>query len=119
VHARFLALGALGGALLAAACSRVARSAPPITPATEPATTVKVVNDNVLDMNVFVVSSGQRFRLGSVNGGHTEVFTLPRAIVHYSTQLVFEIRSIGNASVERTETMTVSPGDQVTLMIPP
>jgi len=116
VNARFLALA---GALLAAACSHAARSAPPTTPATEPATTVKVVNDNVLDMTVFVVSSGQRFRLGSVNGGHTEVFTLPRATVHYSTQLVFEIRSIGNAAVERTETMTVSPGDAITLMIPP
>ena len=114
MNARFLAL-----VLLAAACSHAARSAPPTTPTTEPATTVKVVNDNVLDMNVFVVSSGQRFRLGSVNGGHTEVMTLPRAIVHYSTQLVFEIRSIGNGAVERTETMTVSPGDEVTLMIPP
>ena len=114
MNARFLAL-----VMLAAACSHAARSAPPTTPTTEPATTVKVVNDNVLDMNVFVVSSGQRFRLGSVNGGHTEVMTLPRAIVHYSTQLVFEIRSIGNGAVERTERMTVSPGDAVTLMIPP
>ncbi len=119
MNARFLALGGLGGALLAAACSHAARSAPPTNPTTEAAATVKVVNDNVLDMNVFVVSSGQRFRLGSVNGGHTEVFTLPRAIVHYSTQLVFEIRSIGNASVETTETMSVSPGDQITLLIPP
>jgi hypothetical protein len=109
----------LGLVLLTVGCSRAARSAPSTTPATEPATTVKVVNDNVLDMNVFVVSSGQRFRLGSVNGGHTEIFTLPRAIVHYSTQLRFEIRSIGNASADQTETMTVSPGDGITLMIPP
>src|SRR5712671_1108694 len=102
MKARFFAV-----ALLAVACSRAARPASSTTPATEAATTVKVVNDNVIDMNVFVVSSGQRFRLGSVNGGHTEVFTLPRAIVHYSTQLLFEIRSIGNASADRTETMTV------------
>ncbi len=106
-------------ALLAAACNHAARSTPPTIPATDAATTVKVVNDNVLDMNVFVLSNGQRFRLGSVNGGHTEVFTLPRAIVHYSTDLQFEIRSIGNASIDRTETMVVSPGDQVTMMIPP
>src|SRR3954449_5649004 len=106
-------------AVLAAGCSRATQSSPSTTPATEPATTVKVVNDNVLDFNVFVLSSGQRFRLGSVNGGHTAVFTLPRAIVHYSTQLRFEMRSIGSASGERTETVNMSPGDQVTLMISP
>lgn len=106
-------------ALLAAACSHAAQSTPATTPATEAATTVKVVNDNVLDMSVFVLSNGQRFRLGSVNGGHTEVFTLPRAIVHYSTELRFEIRSIGNGTIDRTETMVMSPGDQVTMMIPP
>jgi hypothetical protein len=54
-----------------------------------------------------------------VSGGHTEVLTIPAAFVHVSTDLRFETRPIGSQAGPRTETITVSPGDQVTLMIPP
>lgn len=106
--------------LLAAACSRATHADESASPAADPPTTVKVVNDNVLDMNVFVVpNNGQRFRLGSVTGGHTQVFTIPRALVTYGSQLVFAIRPVAGSTIDRTETITVSPGDQITLMVPP
>ena len=52
---------ALALALLAAACGPV-----PNTGQAEPeaATTVKVQNDNLLDMDIYVLSSGQRLRQG-------------------------------------------------------
>src|ERR1041385_5279525 len=101
--------GLLALALMAAACADRGSTAQldPNAP-----TTVKVENDNVLD-------GGQRFRLGMVSGGHTEVLTIPAAFVHVSTDLRFETRPIGSQAGPRTETITVSPGDQVTLMIPP
>ncbi len=102
--------------LLVAACSRAANSA---SPAPEAPTTVKVVNNDVADMSVFVLSSGQQIRLGIVMGGHTEVFTIPAAIVHFSTQLQFEMRPITTGGRSRTQTTTVSPGEQVRLMILP
>ena len=111
--------GFLVVALLAVACSRATRVSSRVSPADEPATTAKVVNDGIVDMDVYVTSAGQRYHLGRVGGGHTEVFTIPRAIVHYSTTLGFEIRPLAGGTRSRTESMTMSPGDQVTLMIPP
>ena len=64
----------LGLALLITACSPATKASQP-NPQT--ATTVKIENDNVQDMDVFVLSNGLRMRLGLVSGGHTEVFTLP------------------------------------------
>lgn len=106
--------------LLAAACSGRARSDEPRpAPASEPETRVKVVNDNVVDMDVYVLSGGVRFRLGRVSGGHTEVFTIPRALVHSSTTLRFEMRALGGGARSRTDTANMNPGDQITLIIPP
>ena len=108
---RFLAL-----ALLTAACSHAANQSPP-----EPQqrTTVSVRNQNFSDMNVFVLGAGQRVRLGFVTGLSTQVFTLPADIVRISPQLRFEIHPIGTNRNPISETITVMPGDQVTLTIPP
>ena len=107
----------LAVALLAAACSHAKH--PPASPTTEAPTTVKIVNDNVVDMNVFVRNSGQQFRLGRVAGGHTEVLTIPPALVHFQTTLVFEMRPVDGSARARSQSITVNPGDQVTLMISP
>src|SRR5919109_4451921 len=64
--------------LLGAACAH--RSAP-ANPSAEAQTTLKVENDGVVDMDVFVRSEGQLMRLGFVPGGHTETFPLPASIV--------------------------------------
>ncbi len=103
-------------ALLTAACSP---KHPPASPTTEPPTTVKIVNDNVVDMNVFVRSGGSQFRLGRVAGGHTAVLTIPSALVHFQTTLVFEMRPVDGSARSRSQSITVNPGDQVTLMISP
>ena len=102
--------------LLGAACAH--RSAP-ANPSAEAQTTLKVENDGVVDMDVFVRSEGQLMRLGFVPGGHTETFPLPASIVPGARQLRFEMRPIGGGRSSRSETIVVSPGEQVQLIIPP
>jgi hypothetical protein len=102
-------------ALLSTACSHAANSG---APEPQPQTTVKVQNHNFLDMNVFVLQGGQRIRLGTVTGLSTQVLTIPAYIARSGT-LQFEVHPIGGRSNPRTETISVRPGDEVQLTIPP
>lgn len=104
-------------ALLAAGCAHPAQSSS--APEPEQKTTVQVKNQNFSDMNVFVLATGQRVRLGFVTGLSTQTFTIPADIVRISPQLQFELHPIGSNRNPISETITVMPGDQVTLVIPP
>lgn len=106
-------------ALLAAGCGHAGKAAAPSPPAPRAATTVKVDNQNFLDMDIYVLSDGARFRLGMVRGLSTEVFTIPDDIVRISPQVRFELHPIGGRANPRTETITVMPGDHLELTIPP
>ena len=110
MRATFLAL-----ALLSAGCSHGVKSG---TPEPQARTTVKVENQNFLDMNVFVLQGGQRIRLGTVSGLSTAVFTLPDYVAR-STSVQFELHPIGGRTNPRTETISVQPGDQIMLTVPP
>ncbi len=101
--------------LLSAACSHALNSGPAEPQA---ATTLEVQNRNFLDMNVYVLQGGQRIRLGTVAGLSSQVLTIPAHIVR-SSPLRFELHPIGGRTNPRTETITVQPGDQVVLTIPP
>jgi hypothetical protein len=82
-------------------------------------TTVKVENRGFLDRDIFVVRSGQRIRLGTVTGGQTATFTIPASVVSGVTAIRFIADPIGAPRPPVTEEITVSPGDQVVLTIPP
>ena len=82
-------------------------------------TTLKVRNQNFLDTDVFVLREGQRIRLGMVAGLSSQAFTIPADIVRSSPQLRFELHPIGGRGNPRTETISVQPGDEVELTIPP
>lgn len=84
----------------------------------EERTTLRVENQNFLDMNVYVVRGGQRIRLGTVTGLSTHVFTIPPSIAR-SSPLQFEVHGIGGRGNPRSETITVQPGDEIRLTIPP
>jgi hypothetical protein len=109
-------LEAVALALLSAGCARGAVSA---APEPRPRTTVQVRNQNFQDMNVYLLAAGQRIRLGMVTGLSTQVFTLPDHIVRVASQLQFELHPIGGRRNPISETITVMPGDQVVLTIPP
>src|SRR2546423_9578678 len=103
-------------ALLSAGCSHGGQSG---TPEPQARTTVKVDNRNFLDMSVFVLRFGQRIRLGTVTGLSSQIFTIPPDIVRSSPQLQFELHPIGGRGKARTETISVQPGDEISLAIPP
>jgi hypothetical protein len=83
-------------------------------------TTLEVTNQWFADMNIYVVHSGQRLRLGLATGNATTDFVIPRAIVNgQSIQLRFLADPVGGMHAHVSEEITVSPGDAVQLTIPP
>ena len=86
--------------------------------AAEAQTTVRVENRNFLDMNVYVVRSGQRIRLGTVPGTSTRVFPIPSHMIFGGTQLQFLADPIGSRQTPISDTIVVNPGDEVMLILP-
>ena len=83
-------------------------------------TTVRVENQSWSEMVVYAVRGGsQRIRLGSVPGVTTRVLRLPENMVWSATPLQFIADPIGSSRAPITNEITVHPGDQVTLYIPP
>lgn len=113
---RLVAALLLGASLAPAACARGGRSA---AVAPEARTTVRVRNQGFLDMNVYVIRGGARYRLGTATGNSTSVFTIPASIVQPLTPLRFLADPIGGNRTPVSEEITVSPGDEVGLLIPP
>lgn len=107
------------GTFTASACARAPRRAGRGAPEPQAVTTVRVQNQNFLDMNVYVIQGGARSRLGTATGNSTTRFTIPATLVHTLSQLRFLADPIGGRGSPVSEEITVSPGDEVTLTIPP
>lgn len=108
---------AIVGALaltLGACMSRGGRSRPP-----DAATYVEVRNQNWQDQNVYVLRSSQRVRLGTVTGGSTQRLRIPSSLLFGATPLSFLADPIGSSRQSMSMEITVSPGETVTLTIPP
>jgi hypothetical protein len=97
------------------ACYGTGKNAP--TPV--PRTTVRVVNQGFLDRNIYVVRGSERIRLGTVPGNSSQVLTIPSSVVQSAITLRFIADPIGANSPPASEEISVSPGDQVVLTIPP
>ena len=100
-----------------AACSRVPPGPGGID--LDEATSVRVDNRGFSDMTVYVSRSSQRQRLGLARGNTVTTFALPKNLVGPVTPLRFIADPIGSSRASVSEEITVSPGDTVTLMIPP
>ena len=86
---------------------------------TEPLrTTVRVENHNFSDVDLFVVRSGGRIRLGTVTGLTTEVFTIPQGVVEVSGDLQFLASPVGGRGGALSMSIPASPGDSLVLEIP-
>ena len=101
---------------LAAACARGRTNRGSV--ASEP-TYVRVTNQSWLDVNVYVLRSSQRLRLGTVGANQTQRFTLPQNLVFGATSLRFLADPIGSSRTAQSFEIVVSPGDEVSLTIPP
>jgi len=101
--------------VLAVACGRR-----PTTAAGEmnAPTTLRVENQAFLDMTIYVLRGGQRYRLGIANGNSTARFVIPATMVG-GQALAFLADPIGSSRTPVSQEIVVVPGDEVTLMIPP
>lgn len=82
-----------------------------------PKTTVEVENRNWLDMDIYVLQSSQRIRLGTVTGLSEKVLTIPDHVLGAPT-LRFVADPIGARGQSITHDIAVLPGDQIILYIP-
>jgi len=100
-----------------AASSSACRTASRAKDEQQPRSSVSVENREFIDMNVFALRSGQRFRLGIASGHETTVLRIPDYLVKAGDELQFICDPIGAAREQVSEQMTVYPGDQLVLMI--
>lgn len=83
------------------------------------AATLRVENQAFLDVNVYVVRSGQRTRLGTVSALTTRTFVLPGTMVGTAVSVRFQADFIGSSRAPVSEEVVVWEGDEVELRIPP
>lgn len=121
VAARRLGRTAMLGAALWVAMLSGCR--PPMDPDTVaepvPPTRLRVENQAFLDMTIYVYRSSQRIRLGQASGNATTRFTIPANLIFGSTPLRFQADPIGGSRTPLSQEISVSPGDEVMLTIPP
>jgi hypothetical protein len=98
------------------ACTRSRSNRPPA--GIEP-TYVRIQNQSWLDMNIYVLRSSQRIRLGTVSANATQRFKLPQNLIFGATPLRFLADPIGSSRTAQSFEIVVSPGDELTLTIPP
>jgi hypothetical protein len=113
------ALAAVGGA---AGCTHTSSSGAGGMAKPVEATTLKVVNQGSLDMDVYVLRApvGQRIRLGTATGNSTTRMRIPNDVMLGSnTSLRFVADPIGGTRPSVSSSILVTPGDEVTLEIPP
>ena len=99
-----------------AACGGSKSNSAPIP---QPRTTIRVENQGFADMTIYAIRSGQRVRLGQATGNTTTTFTIPANIIFGATPLRFLADPIGGRGTPISDEITVQPGDQVRLVLPP
>lgn len=104
-------------AALSAGCASASggQKLPGLTPSTQ----LRVENQAFLDMVIYLVIGSQRVRLGQVSGNATTLLDIPSQYVFGPTQMQFVADPVGSSRMPISESITVSPGDVVTLRIPP
>src|SRR5437763_6065016 len=104
------------GLTLGAACARSSHM-----PEEAPERTVlKVENQGFPDMNIFVLpESSNRVRLGTVTGTSNAYFTLPDYLIRGTRELRFQALPIATPRGPVSQSIMVTPGDTVVLVIPP
>jgi hypothetical protein len=97
------------------ACASLNRT--PAAP--QPQTTVEVDNRAFLDMTIYVTRGNERVRLGVATGASKTTLVIPAYFVQGYPVLRFVADPIGGTHAQVSEDVNVSPGDEVTMQIPP
>ena len=100
------------------ACSGGGRPSRPGTefPAT---TTLEVDNQSFADMTVYLVDGGSRIRLGRAAGKTTTTLKIPPSMLGAARELQFLAEPLASTRGTVSDRIWVTPGDRITLMIPP
>ena len=102
---------------MASACSQ--NKDPDLMAEPVPPTRLRVDNQAFLDMTIYVYRSTQRIRLGTATGNSVTRLTIPANLIFGATPLRFQADPIGGNRAPISSEITVSPGDEVILTIPP
>lgn len=105
--------------LAAAAVVACGRSRANTAPGSDVVTTVRVDNRSYLDMTIYLLAGSQRIRLGLAGGNSQTTLRIPSQYVFGVSTLQFLADPIGGSRTPVSDTIQVSPGDQVQLIIPP
>ena len=82
--------------------------------------TVLVVNNqNFLDFTIYLLYGGQRVRLGDATGNRRTKLTIPARYIFGVSTLQFQADPIGGRRAPISDAISVTPGDEVELTIPP
>jgi hypothetical protein len=84
-----------------------------------PPTRLRVDNQAFLDMTIYVYRNSQRVRLGTATGNSVTRLTIPPNMIFGATPLRFQADPIGGNRTPISSEITVAPGDEVVLTIPP
>jgi hypothetical protein len=119
-------MGVLGLLFVVACAGRSHPSKPPETVVdlngegrVDGPTRVRVENQNVADMTIYVYLGSQRMRIGRVSGNGTADIVIPKSIVSGVTTLRFMAEPMGNRRPIISEPIPVAPGDLVEFFVPP
>lgn len=110
-------------AALAITGSTAGASAASATSIAEPDTTfrvksyVRVVNNNWLDVNIYAVSGGRSWRLGTVGSFQKVDFEIPRWLMTGSYEVTLVTDPIGSRNGNVSNRVLFTPGDVVQLNV--
>ncbi len=75
--------------------------------------TINVVNNNWLDMRVYVIVGSVRYRLGTVNGLGRQTLQVPASAVSIGKEIQLLAISLGRRSANYSPVVFVYPGDEL------
>jgi hypothetical protein len=86
----------------------------------QPTTRLRVENQAYLDMTVYVINDGgARQRLGTVTGNTTQEFVIPSYLIGPANSIRTVVEPIGSSRAGVSGSLSVQPGQSVSLTIPP
>lgn len=107
----------LGAAMLLSACASGAKQGVSSNLESKPIS-LTVTNQNWLDVDIFAVRGGSRYRLGAVGGNSSATLRIPAAaMVRGEVQLMAD--PIGSNDVYMTEVISIAPDEQLQLTVAP
>jgi hypothetical protein len=81
-------------------------------------TRVRVENQNLADMTIYVYRGSHRMRLGRARGNGSTELVIPKSMVSGVTELRFQAEPMGNQRGVISQPLPVSPGDIVDFYVP-